>query len=631
MLTGCFEKLNGGSVSGTSSGGGNAGKNQGKTRRPSSQRPSGKRPNNPNGPLPPFLGLDTLLSTSSVDDDHSHGIVFDIQTAGDASALIITDLEFYSSSSSAENDHGATNSEFFDRATEPISYQVYYKEGTWRDSRSVRDYRPLSVGNMTLDLDGSKDGNNNETNNGYVKHRIPLTVKLKLNGNGTRYSMYVGLSEKIMLYQQPPQVATEASVQSAEEDTIPLLKTKDFTIYAGGAIMIYPLSKANHPVYYRTPRGFVGRIWYERDACETDVWDWEECGETKGAVGAAEREEIISRGRVYYGGLDGAGAPAASPSPNANDEDGKQVYLVITFGEAPKGKLMDESAQSSFERVVYDYYMKQEVLSENQVDLDSVKVWYQQYLVSDSRLLQNDNNEAMADLETALNTAQPATVAQYQVTVILSVIHSSLPELITRDLLENALKNDTSTLLKSLKLTPELTPYLQDISYISSILSVDELTSPPTNAPSLSTTVLVTAPIETREPIPPILIAFIVIGMIYAFSVIFSTCYIKRARSQMEYDASLKELLKSTTIEDDIRGNKSDFAEKGDANGEAEKRKQSGIGMALRQSMLKMTSVKDLMADEDLGERERTSSAEDSSSEENSGGGSFDSDDLSVT
>ncbi|KAL3777780.1 hypothetical protein HJC23_008897 [Cyclotella cryptica] len=609
MLTGCYEALNGGLTDTlTDEGGGKKGNptgppnSGGKRPRPDKNNTNndggkGKNPiNQPSKPqeiLPDFLGLDTLLSSSRIDDDSSHGVIFDVETASDSTVLRITHVEFYSSHSSSNGGDGAPDgnesdeSSALDGVAIVIDYQVYMKEGTWHDAESEREYQLVSSGNMTLEqVDASNNdiiNNNNGSSSheesinelGYTRHRIPLTTKIKLNGNGTRYSLYVGLSERVMLYQRPSAnfgnttsstaLTTESSDDS--QDYIPLLQTNDMTIYFGAATMIYPLSKANHPVFYRQPRGFVGRIWYERDACVPSVIDWDECQRLKRPLSMEAMESVIEMGTVYYGGLDndnsGDNAPSVSSVPASSampTGDGNRVYLVITFGEAPLGSLMDASAQTSFEQVLFDFYTSQDELSENEVDLFSVKMWYQQFVIKerDNRQMRSSSSghsptSGLSYYGETPKSGSGSSIAQYQATVIISIMHSSLPEVITRDLLENTLNDNMSSFLKSLKLTPSLTPYIENTGYIASVVTIDELTSPPTSSPTYAPTISITEPIVVREPTPPYIIAAILIASIYTCSMIFSTCYIKRARNEMEYDRDIKVLFQNTTMEDNIR------------------------------------------------------------------------------
>ena len=556
-----------------------------------------------------------------------------------------------------------------------VNYMVYAKEGTWQEAVGVRDYSIIAMGNITLVpsvktavTDGDTTTSSSVTAAGYTKHRLPLQTKIRFNGNATRYAIYIGLSERVMLFQHTP---SSLLLQEKEEDGdttttksypyiegmdyIPLITTQDFTLYYGSAVMIYPLSKANHPVYYRKPRGFVGRIWYDRDACTpSGVSYWSECKGLSSTMSDEERGEEIEYGDVYYGGLllssssvvtgesDGKmNGTTVSPAPSV---DGQQVYIVITFGEAPEGRMMNEEAQSTFEEVLMDFYLNQDILAINDVDLYSVKVWLQRYVVpevEERRLLQqpspNQRRRTTRRLQT--NTIENAmTVLQYQVTTILTITHSALPHLITRDLLVTALRDNASPFFKQLKLTPELTPYLQNTGSIASIQSVDELTAPPTLAPTDSPTIAITEPLVVKEPISPIVIALILIITIYTCSVLFSTCYIKRARNEMEHSRDQERLLKSTTIEPDIKGSKADFEDHNKPMEETKKKSKKGFRRGLFKKGLSNTklSARNLMARENSkntvsssggksGENSKRSSSEDDEEDSYDESGSEDS------
>ncbi|KAL7506967.1 hypothetical protein ACHAXN_006586 [Cyclotella atomus] len=574
-------------------------------------------------PIPPFLGIDTLLSPTLIDDDRSHGTIFDIVTTPSSKSISITDIEFYTLTSEFGQDRASLNGLMID-------YQIYAKEGSWHDV-TIKEFSPISLGNMTLDFNFTDV---EENNMGYSRHRIPLEDSIRLNGNGTRYSLYVGLSERIMLFQNPARDITDADaniVYVEGMDYIPLVETKDMVLYYGGGVMVYPLSKANHAVYFRKPRGFVGRIWYERDACMPSVVYWSECEGLSGGMSEDERIEEVEYGDTFYGGIASFGkenggnasssensnaeaAPTVSPAPSVF---GEQVYLVITFGEAPMGKMMDLTAQSTFERVLKEFYQEQDVLAINDVDLYSVKVWLQQFVLPEwaERALQG-------------NSQRESAIVQYQITTILTITNSALPHLITRDLMLNALIDNQTPFFKSLKLTPELTPYLQNSGYIASIQFVDELTSPPTLSPTDAPTIATTEPIVVREPTPPLVIAAILLITIYTCSILFSTCYLKRARNEMEHDRDQERLLKSTTIEPDIKGSKADFEDKPLVEDKGKKKK--GFRNTLFKKNKVVASSRNLMSNKNLmggskndisyksngsesHSRERTSSAEDSS------------------
>jgi hypothetical protein len=92
-----------------------------------------------------------------------------------------------------------------------------------------------------------------------------------------------------------------------------------------------------------------------------------------------------------------------------------------------------------------DFYSDQVVLATNDVDLYSAKIiWLQQFVIPEYT--------EQRELEPS-NTGTDASIVQYQITTILTIMHSALPQLITRDLLADALKDNTSPFFKSLKLT----------------------------------------------------------------------------------------------------------------------------------------------------------------------------------
>jgi hypothetical protein len=75
------------------------------------------------------------------------------------------------------------------------------------------------------------------------------------------------------------------------------------------------------------------------------------------------------------------------------------------------------------------------------------------------------------------------------------------------------------------------------------------LTDHPTFSPTYAPTVPVVEVEVVRKPTPPTVIALILIITIYAFSILFSTCYLKQSRNAMERDRDMARSLQSTTIE----------------------------------------------------------------------------------
>jgi hypothetical protein len=76
-----------------------------------------------------------------------------------------------------------------------------------------------------------------------------------------------------------------------------------------------------------------------------------------------------------------------------------------------------------------DFYSDQEVLATNDVDLYSAKICLKQFVIPEYK--------ERRELEPS-NTGTDASIVQYQITTILTITHSALPQLITRDLLVDA-------------------------------------------------------------------------------------------------------------------------------------------------------------------------------------------------
>ena len=79
---------------------------------------------------------------------------------------------------------------------------------------------------------------------------------------------------------------------------------------------------------------------------------------------------------------------------------------------------------------------------------------------------------------------------------------------------------------------------------------------PPTLSPTDAPTVSITKKTTICRETPTELVGLALLVAVYAFSVLFSTCYIKQSRNAMEHK---HEMEKSTTIEPDIRGGNDDF------------------------------------------------------------------------
>eukprot|EP00956_Cyclotella_meneghiniana_P039553 scaffold173953_cov60-Cyclotella_meneghiniana.AAC.1 len=441
--------------------------------------------NNPR-PIPPLVGVDTFTLPSLVDDDRSHGVVFDIRTSPSSQLLAITDIELYTFNN---NDESLSN----DGIGTIVDYQIYAKEGTWHDA-SLRDYSPVSSGNLTFNSENNVVDSIGDLQSQllYSKHRISLDDNaIRLNGNDTLYSLYIGLSQRILPFQHPDEASSNTNnnkyIYQQGRDYIPLITTKHMTIYTGAATMIYPLSKLNHPVYYRKPRGFLGRIWYEwKDLCSLGsktIVHWDECDTMYNGIGDQEREEEIAYGEVYYGGIAsdatsvvtsvgdgsdengsaGGGGDTSSSSSSSPSTDGNQVYLVITFGEAPQpqknnnnnSNIMNEAAQSSFERVLMEFYSNQDVLAMNDVDLYSVEVWLQQFLSLETMIggkrerdRQRRRLQAVSSPSSESTSNNLQEMVMFQVTLILTITHSALPHLITRELMVNTVRENVDDLFK---------------------------------------------------------------------------------------------------------------------------------------------------------------------------------------
>lgn len=262
----------------------------------------------------------------------SYGIIFDIQTQQYSGAVQVQSIEFYIPPiiTIIQSEGGPSN---YTAQEYNIAYEIYSKSGTWHGFEGKeRAFTKVSHGNITI-IPTATATNNSDNNNDRRKRRfmqsesngfsgfgvgsasntqqqssddnnfiiqstegglirIPPTqfTPINMNGGGARYSMYIILSSRDLLYARSSSSSSngDESIESKEEeeqsitsiaqinagpklDTVKLVETEDIIVYEGAAVMISPFSNANQRIYYRKPRGFVGRIWYHRKPCEDIV------------------------------------------------------------------------------------------------------------------------------------------------------------------------------------------------------------------------------------------------------------------------------------------------------------------------------------------------------------------------
>lgn len=473
------------------------------------------------------------------------------------------------------------------------------------------------------------------TNNNSNKNEFQ---PMKLDGNSTRQSFYITLTTKSLLYQRstaPPDVATPPTVTSAadlpaleiDKDYIVLRESPELIVYEGAAVMAYPMSKANLPIYYRYPRGFWGGIWYDRDACldnlihegqtnenvdgegvsvdtspvddennsiETGaqqeqkkkekavVQAWGKCkngarqpveysssfpaGGLKAVippanVGNGIGNSIDTNVNMPVGGNPNVGAaakPAGPPPPTTSPAptiETMQTYLVMILDGVQTNRIMNQEEQRKFEDATLKFFNGLDLLDVNEVDLNDVKIWYQQLFETEVEnpdvvddIVQNSgdgtdkaNATAMEETNRQLQEIGPnsdstlelqSTIKQssLEVTIIVSVLYTPLPQPITQDLLNTLLNGKKTQYLQSLKVG---SPYFQPVTGINSIKSVDKVTLSPTPSPTTLSTSAPTVYVAPTVQLEPSILAVLIIGVMWTLLVFCSFMYLRKARDDM--------------------------------------------------------------------------------------------------
>ena len=250
---------------------------------------------------------DVLLTTNSA--QQSYGIIFDVQTTSNSGVVQITSVEFYTPLTNATvgyeimtkrgSWHGFEGKErvFTKIASGNITIppnRLNEEEGRERERRELQNNNGFGIGfgngintaATSQNQNAQQQQNNNEDaeiQNGLIRIPPSQFTPINLNGNGDRHSLYITLTTKDLIYarssttqsstsQQQQSIQSITSIEQITQnptfDTIKLLETEELIVYEGAAVMIHPFNYANQRIYYRKPRGFVGRIWYNRMPCE---------------------------------------------------------------------------------------------------------------------------------------------------------------------------------------------------------------------------------------------------------------------------------------------------------------------------------------------------------------------------
>ena len=87
-----------------------------------------------------------------------------------------------------------------------------------------------------------------------------------------------------------------------------------------------------------------------------------------------------------------------------------------------------------------------------------------------------------------------------EVTLVIYILYSPLPLLITQELLQTLILGNKTLLISSLRNNTILSSYFRNLDSIPSVLLVDNVTDAPTMSPTLSPTVYFPTPAPTRGP-----------------------------------------------------------------------------------------------------------------------------------
>ena len=222
---------------------------------------------------------------------------------------------------------------------------------------------------------------------------------------------------------------------------------------------------------------------------------------------------------------------------------------------------MKKNETTKFEEWTLAFLRGQEMMEQNEVDLHRVKIWHQQILTKktggrdkpwkdervENRLLGEETEESAAVFvadDRSLDATSPEPKSLLEVTIIISVSYTPLPQKITQDLLRTLLVDQEDQFIQSLNNRTTAYSYFQSIHSISSILSIDRVTLPPTPSPTVPSTPVVSE--EEDETGPSLSLPVIIglsIGGIWAFLALCSLSYLGRARDAMRREKQLKSFM----------------------------------------------------------------------------------------
>ncbi|KAL7471902.1 hypothetical protein ACHAXS_012218 [Conticribra weissflogii] len=229
----------------------------------------------------------------------SYGILFRVRTTSDADAVRILGMDIYAASSSPD---------------EELHYEIWTKEGTWEGYEgNAAAFEKIAEGNVVSKGECSNESAANGTTTTCEFTRLPWEefAPVSLAGGGGSRSFYVTLPSGRLVYGR--RGAENEASGAAAAAVMERYSTPELEIYEGAGVLRYPLEEAtDRTLDYRSPRSFLGRIYYDRMPCEGDVenedgngyyYDFGPCeAHSTQGVGAGEdekdTEDVIEEGEM---------------------------------------------------------------------------------------------------------------------------------------------------------------------------------------------------------------------------------------------------------------------------------------------------------------------------------------------
>jgi len=138
------------------------------------------------------------------------------------------------------------------------------------------------------------------------------------------------------------------------------------------------------------------------------------------------------------------------------------------------------------------------------------------------------------------------TSTSLEVTLVISILYTTLPQQITSELLSTILLQNKDEYMKLLKENTILSNYFNTLDEIPSVITVDTITEPPTLQPSNVPTVYVMTNSDViKEPLSTSMTIGIIIALLYAVLACCSMLYVKRARRLMRIERSKRMIANS--------------------------------------------------------------------------------------